>query len=150
MEQKGLSQEEAHLLASLSEGSPGKALEIQEGIRQIPREELLKDWIGSTSVSFEGMESLIESLPSQREALLLILEVAKTLLRDLIVVKMRKGSSTLIHSDLFREFETAASRWGLPSLLMRMDLLHRATLAIRGNANITLALEAMMLSWAEG
>ena len=150
MEQKGLSQEEAHLLASLSEGSPGKALEIQDGIRQIPREELLKDWVGSTSLSFEGMESLIESLPSQREALLLILEVAKTLLRDLIVVKMRKEGSTLIHSDLFREFEATAPRWGLPSLLIRMDVLHRTTLAIRGNANITLALEAMMLSWAEG
>ena len=150
MEQKGISQEEAHLLASLSEGSPGKALEIQEGIRQIPREELLKDWVGSTSFSFEGMESLIESLPSQREALLLILEVAKTLLRDLIVVKMRKESSTLIHSDLFGEFEAAAPRWNLLSLLKRMDVLHRTTLAIRGNANTTLALEAMMLSWAEG
>jgi hypothetical protein len=150
MEQKGFSQEEAHLLASLSEGSPGKALEIQEGIRQIPREALLRDWVGSTSRSFEGMESLIESLPSQREALLLILEVAKTLLRDLIVVKMRKEGSTLIHSDLLREFEAAASRWSLPSLLLRMDLLHRTTLAVRGNANTTLALEAMMLSWAEG
>ena len=150
MEQKGLSREEAHLLASLSEGSPGKALEIQEGIHQIPREELLKGWVSSISVSFEGMESLIESLPSQREALLLILEVAKTLLRDLIVVKMRKEGSTLIHSDLFGEFEAAAPRWNLSSLLKRMDVLHRTTLAIRGNANTTLALEAMMLSWAEG
>jgi DNA polymerase-3 subunit delta' len=150
MDQKKLSREEAHLLASLSEGSPGKALEIQEGIRQIPREGLLKDWVGSASLSFEDLESLIESLPSQREALLLILEVAKTLLRDLIVVKMQKEGIPLIHSDLFREFETAASRWSLPSLLRRMDVLHRTTLAIRGNANTPLALEAMMLSWAEG
>ena len=54
MENKGLSGEEAHLLASLSEGSPGKALEIQEEIRQVQREELLKDWIGLKSLSLKG------------------------------------------------------------------------------------------------
>ena len=40
MEGNGFNEAEANLLASLSEGSPGKALEIQEEIRQIPREEL--------------------------------------------------------------------------------------------------------------
>jgi hypothetical protein len=34
--------------------------------------------------------------------------------------------------------------------LKRMEALHQATFAIRGNANTVLALEAMMLSWAEG
>jgi len=31
-----------------------------------------------------------------------------------------------------------------------MEILHQTTLAIKGNANTRLALEAMMLSWAEG
>jgi DNA polymerase-3 subunit delta' len=150
VEQKGLNEEEAHLLASLSEGSPGKALEIQEEIRQVPREELLVSWLGIKSFSFEKMEHWAESLPSQRENLLLILEVAKTLLRDLIIVKSLRHGPKLIHSDLSPQMETLAAVWSISSLLKRMEILHQTTLAIRSNANTTLALEAMMLSWAEG
>jgi DNA polymerase-3 subunit delta' len=150
MKQKGLNEREAHLLASLSEGSPGKALEIQEEIRQIPREELLKDWVGLKSLPFEKMERWIESLPSHRENLLLIIEVAKTLLRDLVIVKTFQDGSKLIHSDLLREMEMMAKEWSLSSLLNRIEALHQTMLAIRSNANMSLALEAMMLSWAEG
>jgi len=150
MDQKGIEEKEAHLLASLSEGSPGKSLEIQEEIRQIPREELLKGLLGLKSLSIEKMESWSESLPSHREDLLLILEVAKTLLRDLVIVKTEKGNTKLIHSDLMSDIEHMASNWSLSSLLNRMEVLHHTTLAIRAHANTKLALEAMMLSWAEG
>jgi DNA polymerase-3 subunit delta' len=150
MDQKGLDEKEAHLLASLSEGSAGKALEIQEEIRQIPREELLTDLLGLKSIPIEKMESWSESLPSNRENLILILEVAKTLLRDLVVVKAVKDGKKLIHSDLLNEIEKTAVDWSLSSLLNRMEVLHQTTLAIRANANTKLALEAMMLSWVEG
>ncbi len=46
IEQKGLREEEAHLLAALSEGSPGRALKLQEEIHQIQREDLLQGWLG--------------------------------------------------------------------------------------------------------
>jgi DNA polymerase-3 subunit delta' len=150
MEQKGLGKREAHLLASLSEGSPGKALEIEDEIHQIPRKELLNDLLGLKSLPIEKMEGWSESLPSQREDLLLILEVAKTLLRDLIVTKTVRDETKLIHSDLLGSLGTIARAWSLPSLLHRIDVLHQTTLSIRANANTKLALEAMMLSWAEG
>jgi DNA polymerase-3 subunit delta' len=150
MEYKGLGEEEAHLLASLSEGSLGRALEIREEIREVPREELLKGWVGLKLLPLEKMENWIDSLPTHRENLLLILEVSKTLLRDLIMVKILKDGSKLIHSDLLKEMERMTTNWNLPSLLKRMDILHQTTLAVRSNANTTLALEAMMLSWAEG
>ena len=153
VEGKGLGQEEAHLVASLSEGSPGKALDLQEEIRQIPREELLKRWLGVRSLSFEEMEHWVESLPSDRDRLASILEVAKTLLRDLVVLKTAKTPSRLIHPDLQEAMESIASTWGLPSLLDRIEVVHRTLRAISpitGNANTKLALEAMMLSWAEG
>jgi DNA polymerase-3 subunit delta' len=150
MQGKGFRETEAHLLASLSEGSPGKASEIQEEIRQVPREGLLKDWVGLKSFSFESIGKWVESLPSQRENLLLILEVGKTLLRDLIMVKTLKKEPNLIHSDLLPTMESMAASWSLSSLLKRMEILHQTTLAIKANANTSLALEAMMLSWAEG
>jgi DNA polymerase-3 subunit delta' len=150
MEGKGFNETEAHLLASLSEGSPGKALEIQEEIHQIPREQLLKDWVGLKSLSFEKMGSWVNSLPSQRENLLLILEVTKTLLRDLIMLKTLKNGKKLTHLDLLDVMEPMATNWSLSSLSKRMEILHQTTLAIRANANMSLALEAMMLSWAEG
>ena len=149
-ESKGLHEEEAHLLASLSEGSPGKALEIQEEMRQIPREELLKDWVGLKSLSPEKIGSWVGSLPSERESLLLILEVAKTLLRDLVMMKTLKKEPNLIHSDLLPVMESTVKNWSLSSLLKRMEILNQAALSIKANANTGLALEAMMLSWAEG
>lgn len=149
-ENKGLHEEEARLLASLSEGSPGKALEIQEEMRQIPREELLKEWMGLKSLSPERIGSWVGSLPSERENLLLILEVAKTLLRDLVMMKTLKKEPNLIHSDLLPVMKPMATNWSLSSLLKRMEILNRATLAVKANANTSLALEAMMLSWAEG
>jgi DNA polymerase III gamma/tau subunit len=150
MEQKGMNPDEAHLLSYLSEGSPGKAVQIQEEISQIPREELLKGLVGLKSPPFEKMEGWIKSLPSQREHLLLILEISKTLLRDLILTKTLKQGSKLIHSDLSKEMEKIVPKWSLSSLLKRMEILHQTILALKGNANITLALEAMMFSWAKG
>ena len=152
-EQQGMGKEEAHLLASLSEGSPGKALELQEEIRQIPRGDLLEKWLGRGKLSFEEMERWAESMPSDREDLMPILEVAKTLLRDLVVIKTLKEGSRLIHSDLQGEMANIASRLRLSNLLHRIRVLHQTLLdisPIRGNANTRLALEAMMLSWPEG
>jgi len=150
MERKGLNEGEAHLLASLSEGSPGKALEIQEELDQIPRDEFLRNFVGSKSLPLERKEGWAESLSSDRESLILILEVAKTLLRDLVMMKTLKDGSKLIHSDLSKEMEAIAPNWSVSSLLDRMEALHNTILVIKGNANMPLALEAMMLSWAEG
>ena len=150
MKQRGLDEREAHLLASLSEGSPGKALEIQEELHHIPRRELLKEWVGLKTLPFEKMESWIQSLSLHRENLLLIIEVAKTLLRDLIMIKTLNDGSKLIHSDLLQEMEIMAKAWSLSSLLNRIEALHQTMIAIMSNANMPLALEAMMLSWAEG
>jgi DNA polymerase III gamma/tau subunit len=80
----------------------------------------------------------------------LILEISKTLLRDLILTKTLKQGSKLIHSDLSKEMEKIVPKWSLSSLLKRMEILHQTILALKGNANITLALEAMMFSWAKG
>jgi len=149
MKEKGLEENEARLLASLSEGSPGKALEIKEEIAGIPRKELLEGWVGAKSLSIEEKEGWVESLPSGRENLRLILEMTKTLLRDLIVMKTSEGEgSRLIHSDLVEELKEIAGAWSLSSLLRRTEILHQTSRAIRGNANTKLSLEAMMLSWA--
>jgi DNA polymerase-3 subunit delta' len=150
MEQKGLGEKDAHLLASLSEGSLGKALEIKDEIQQIPRKELLTDLLGLKSLPIEKIEGWSESLLSPREDLLLILEVARTLLRDLLVMKTVKDETKLIHSDLLDSIGTLAKDWSLTSLVNRIKVLHQTTLSIKANANAKLALEAMMLSWAEG
>ncbi len=156
VEQKGLQEEEARLLTTLSEGSPGKALKLKEKIQQIHREDLLQEWLGRKSFSFEEIESRVASMPTDRqdlEDLILILEVAKTLLRDLVIMKVLRDGSRLIHSDLLREIGPLATEQSLSSFMDRLESIHQTILAIsplRGNANTTLALEAMMLSWAEG
>jgi len=69
------------------------------------------------------------------------------------VLKTANTPSRLIHPDLQEAMELIVSTWGLPSLLDRIEAVHRTLRAISpitGNANTKLALEAMMLSWAEG
>jgi len=150
-ERQGIEEGEARLFASLSEGSPGKALEIEEEIKKMSREELLTGLVGENSFSAERIQSWVKSLPTQeRERLILVLEVAKTLLRDMIIVKTLKKGSNIIHSDLLHQIKTITLNWKLSSLLKRMEILHQTTFAIRNNANTELALEAMMLSWAKG
>lgn len=150
MREKGIEEKDAHILASLSEGSPGKALRIGEEISQIPRAKLLVDLVGLKKIPFSEKEQWAQSLPSQREDLLLILEVAKTLLRDLIVVKIIKSETNLIHKDLLADMKNITKDWSLSSLINRFETLHSTILAIKANANTRLSLEAMMLSWAEG
>ena len=106
--------------------------------------------MGLKSLSSERIGSWVGSLPSQRENLLLVLEVAKTLLRDLVVVKTLEKGPKPIHSDLLPIMKPMVKNWNLSSLLKRMEILHQTMLAIKANSNISLALEAMMLSWAEG
>ena len=152
-EKKGLGEEEAHLLAALSEGSPGKALTLREEIRQIPREEILKGWLGARASSFGEIERRIESLPSNWEDLILILEVAKTLLRDLVIFKILGDQAKVIHSDLVHEMEALSSERSFSSLLNQLESIHQTRLTLNPKpriVNTTLALEAMMLSWAEG
>ena len=152
-EKNGLGVEEAHLLAALSEGSLGKALTLREEIRQIPREEILKGWLGARASSFGEIERWIESLPSNWEDLILILEVAKTLLRDLVVLKVSGDRAKVVHSDLVHEIEALSSGRSLSSLLNQLESIHQTRLTLNPKpriVNTTLALEAMMLSWAEG
>jgi DNA polymerase-3 subunit delta' len=151
--QQGLDEKEAHLLAGLSDGSPGKALELREQIRQIPREKLLREWLGPAALSFEEMEGWVEAMPSERTDLMLILEVAKTLLRDLVIVKTLRDGSRLIHTDLQEDMTAIASKHPLSTLLKRVGAVHQTLMdisPIRGNASVKLSLEALMLSWAEG
>ncbi len=150
-ERHGLDEAGAHLLASLSEGSPGRALEIEGKIRNIRREELIKGLVGEKSLPAERMQGWVNSLPTkEREDLLLVLEVAKTLLRDMVIVKTLEEEPKIIHTDLLYQIKKITLNWKLSSLLKRMEILHQTTFAIRNNANTELALEAMMLSWAEG
>ena len=111
------------------------------------------EWVGADTIPFEEMERWIELLPTDRGSLVSLLEVAKTLVRDLVITKIGMSHLDLIHGDLREDIIATASKLRLLTLLQRMDFLHRTLLDVsplRGNANTKLALEAMMLSWAEG
>jgi len=71
------------------------------------------------SLSFEAMEQWAESLPSDRERLVSVLEVGKTLLRDLVMVKAAQDPSK---TDPWRSSGKDGidrGQWDLPALLNR-------------------------------
>jgi DNA polymerase III subunit delta' len=150
MKNRGMSEADARLLAGLSGGSIGKALEKEEQAGKIPRAELLKDWVGAKAFTLEKMEKWVDILPSQREDLISILGVGIGLLRDLLLAKVMEDGSKSIHSDLVEEITGIKEQWSVLGLLHRMEEVSQTMLAVRSNANATLALEAMMLSWVKG
>lgn len=150
IKERGVRQEEAILLASLSNGSIGRALEIRKEIETIPRELLLSELIGSKCLTIENMSNILELLEQreEREDVILILEVCKTLLRDMIMVKINENG--LINFDLLGKIKKISQNWGIKALLTRIDLLHQTMFAIRNNANTKLAIKALMISWNRG
>lgn len=146
IKEKGLKRQEAILLASLSEGSIGKALEISKEIETIPRERLLFELIGSKCLTIKNTRNFLELFQEdEREDLILLLEVCKTLIRDMIMVKINENS--IINFDLLENIKKVSQNWDIKSLLTRIDLLHQTMSAIRNNANIKLALRMLMISW---
>ena len=96
------------------------------------------------------MRNILELLfqREERENLILILEICKTLLRDMLMVKIKEDG--LINFDLFEDIKKVSEHWDLKSILIRMDLIHQTVLAIRNNANTRVAIRALMISWNKG
>lgn len=145
---KGLEEKEAKILATLSEGSLGRAIEIKEGMKTISREKLLNEFIRPKYLKIDCMRNILKLLTTnleQRDNIILVLEVCKTFLRDMVFVKINKNE--IINSDLLNDIKMASKNWDFRTILERMRLIHQTEVAIRRFANTSLAIEAMMISW---
>lgn len=142
---RGIKKEEARLLAGLSDGSLGLALDYHEQEALTYRRE-----------AYAFIEALPLAAPLvylsgrvwqnkyDREDSLLFLQLLQLLLRDMLLLKAGLENQ-LYNEDMQVELAEENAKWSLGKLKQALELVQDAYTAIMGNAGFKLALEAMAL-----
>jgi DNA polymerase-3 subunit delta' len=144
LKKKGLEKDEATKIASLAEGSLGKAMQLlekQEGLKTA----LLGIKSGvSVRELLASIEKLVEKCQDQRQ-LFSFFDVYQGILRDILFLK--KGiDDILINKDLTRELKTLAEGLSIEKIQKKLELLQEAKKLIRQNVQKRLVLEHLVLN----
>jgi DNA polymerase-3 subunit delta' len=138
----------ARLAASLSGGSLGKALDLDdqalEGRRRaVERAAALDPDDARGWIAFAAERG-------DREAARETCELLLVWLRDVLAVAVAGPRAELALQDLAPSAAEAASRLSPPEVLRRMERARQALRALRQNAGPALALERMLIGWFHG
>ena len=151
VDQKGVHPEKASILARMSEGSLGRALEMEESgflekrrehllalgtLQRIPQEEVL-DW-ASRFVKKHGKEERQEEIGT-------LLSLWKTWYRDLLLLKVKGPEELLINEDLSHQLKIAAEAFMIESLSSSLLALDQAEKDLVRFRNQELILENTVL-----
>jgi DNA polymerase-3 subunit delta' len=145
--ENGTGENEAFVLASLANGSFAKALALKK-----------TDWVARRNWLVGEMTSLDETpagvilalagkLAKNKDDAVEALEIVKTWLRDLIVLKYRPDK--ILNADLSVKLERVRAKRTEKELLDRISAVERAQKAVDSNANLRLILENLFLNLAE-
>lgn len=153
-ERRGLSDEESLMIAFLSEGSLGRALNMDEGILS-DRHELIStlsrvesDFASSVLGAVERV--LAGSSDEDNSRLRIHLEFILLWLRDLINLKIGLDDDLIVNRDLIALSREYAGRNSLESLLEKLKFAEQLSNSVlRLNANKQIALENLVLKIAE-
>ncbi|MFB0507571.1 MAG: DNA polymerase III subunit delta' [Thermodesulfobacteriota bacterium] len=143
----GLKREEAHILASLADGSLGKALQTDLDFVRRTRREIIERIIDLPSYGAEQILGLAEEMTNNND-LPMLLTMIHTWYRDLLSYKERGSRAQLINIDLSLEINEAAPGTDIPSLIRRMEVIQGTLWNLDRNANRQLTLETMLLDLA--
>ncbi|MDD4168915.1 MAG: DNA polymerase III subunit delta' [Desulfotomaculaceae bacterium] len=141
----GLKQEEARLLAVLSGGSMGKALDCINGSFQDGRSEAIKlaTMLGAAGVT-EALE-LAGEISTSRNNILNLLDLLTCWYRDLLVWKETGEVDLLFSPDLINKVKIESGVFETSRLVEILVDIEQFKNKIRANTNMRLALEALFL-----
>jgi DNA polymerase-3 subunit delta' len=136
-----LSTEEITMLAPLTGGSPGRALQMDsEEIKRV------KDLvISALSPSLNRRLQIARELAHEEGRGRLFLEILGGWLRDLIIYQETQEDRTLFNRDLLAEIKKVASIRQTEGLLRDFWSLHEIQRGIEAHGNLQLSLEAALL-----
>ena len=146
--QLGLGDEEAHLLAALSEGSFKKALGKDRDLFLGRRREILKALTALSQGSVVPLFSLAEELAGEKDQLPDILEILQAFYRDLLLFFHGRPEEELVNIDLMEKVRRVAARESLRSLLGKLDAISDCRMHLRRNVNRQLAMEVLLMQLA--
>jgi len=151
---RGLSSEESTMIAFLSEGSLGRALNLDDKILS-DRNELISRLSRVETDFASSVLGVVESIlrgssNDDNEKLKIYLEFILLWLRDLISVKIGLDEDLLMNKHLISVSREYAGRYSLEKILEKLNFAEQVSNSIlRLNANKQIALENLVLKIAE-
>ncbi len=144
-EKRGLSSEEADLLASFAQGSLGWALTVDREALLHRREIALRVLEVTLDGTTEEIFVLAEQHFQDREEAKLICEHLLSLCRDLSLLQVENTSALLIHWGIQQRLQRLAQLLTLDTSLTLFDVVFRTLQMLDGYVNPQLAIESMMM-----
>lgn len=149
-----LSQDDAIVIARLSEGNLGKALNLDSSILD-RRKELITKLSNVNSNFASSILGIVESMPmgssnDDFDNLRMYLEIIMLWLRDLVHIKIGLEDEMLTNRDLIEISKDYAAKSSVDNILDKLNYVEQVTESIfRWNANKQIALENLVLKIAE-
>jgi len=137
--------EEAHIMASLAEGSLGKALAMDPDLVLRTRKGIIGKIIDLPSYGAEQILGFAEELATGSQDLPTLLNIIHGWYRDLLIYRERQSAAQLINVDLLHEIQETAPGTDIPSLIHHMEVIQGALWNLDRNANRQITLEALLL-----
>ncbi len=139
-----LQEEAVQLLALLSGGSPGRALQLTTDSILEARRELLQRVEQLNSHNAEELFQLSKKLTDDKDGLEGSLELLKVFFRDVLVFR-EKATNKVANLDLLPSIERLSNKLSSAEIVSKIEAINEAHSALRQNANRQLAVERMLL-----
>jgi DNA polymerase-3 subunit delta' len=143
IEQKQMEPSKASLLASLSGGSIGQALELNSEDMIIFRSELRRLLIAADRSDPMSLLTLASFLGQDKKEIQQGLKILNTYFRDALVYKETAQASMIINADDLPAIASLAGRLEGEQILQNIALVEKSNETIEMNVNKSLTLEAM-------
>lgn len=147
-ERLSLDPEAAHMLASSSGGSIGRALEMNDENYLTLRNGIMDRLFDERMKNPLQVLSFAADFGSDRKGILERLDILRSCFRDALVCKETPDSAALFNQDRIPMIRSFAAGLAGTDLLRNIQAVNRAARAIDQNANKSLTLEAMMFKLA--
>lgn len=152
LREKGVTAEDAVTLARLSRGAPGRALALQESQEWTERGQWIAQFVrianGDTMAAMRFSAALSES--RDRALLEENLQAWMRILRDVVVLLSTKQLEMVHNQDEQRGITSLARALGSTRAFAWIDALERARKRARGNVNLRLIMDSLVLEFEEG
>jgi len=142
--------ESAALLAAVSYGSLGRALNLEWEEVAARRDEVIESLERLTPESLAAILNWAAARSKEKTGLDEFILLARLWYRDLLALTCRVPEADLVNQDRLADLHRAATAVSAPVLLARLDLLATLEQHLRANLNVELSLDAFGFQWQSG
>lgn len=145
----GLPPDRAYAMASIAEGSIGKARELAKTDLLEVRKTIVEGLSGLNQTQAGAVEqvfALSEQAASSKESLADLLELLKLWIKDLMILGAGGSEDDLVNHDLSHILTAARQRWSPAQLAARLERIGQAQTQLRHNCNRAFVCEVLFWS----